>query len=147
MPRRSLRSRQGSTRRSSPRNDVLASKVRQALWAEGATPRSSGELPRWTLFGSRLHLLRHLRNDAALSDLARVYVRDCLARWVPEVELVEVVTIREDAMLKVRVRFDVDDGALCGVIVRQSGRSATDEEDDEGAPSPPRRTSWGSSRS
>lgn len=85
--------------------DLLASKVRLALLTEGATPRYSGELPWRTAFGSGLHLLRHLRNDAALSDLARVYVRDCLARWVPEAELVEVVATRDGAVLQVGVRF------------------------------------------
>ena len=85
--------------------DLLASKVRQALLTEGATPKSSGELPSRTSFGSGLHVLRHLRNDAALSDLARVHVRDCLKRWVPEAELVEVSVSREDASLLLRVRF------------------------------------------
>jgi hypothetical protein len=85
--------------------DLLASKVRQALLTEGATPRSSGELPWRTSFGSGLHLLRHLRNDEALADLARVYVRDCLKRWVPEAELVEVAATRDGATLQLRVRF------------------------------------------
>lgn len=62
---------------------LLASKVRQALLTEGATARSSGELPWRTNFGAGLALLRHQRNDAALKELARVYVRDALKRWVP----------------------------------------------------------------
>ena len=85
--------------------DLLASKVRQALLTEGATPKSSGELPWRTSFGSGLHLLRHLRNDAALSDLARIHVRDCLKRWVPEAELVEVTATRDGATLQLKVRF------------------------------------------
>lgn len=85
--------------------DLLASKVRQTILTEGETPRSSGELPWRTSFGSALHLLRHLRNDAALSDLARVHVRDCLERWVPEAELVEVTAARNGATLQLRVRF------------------------------------------
>jgi len=85
--------------------DLLASKVRQALLTEGATPRSSGELPWRTAFGSGLHVLRHLRNDAALSDLARVHVRDCLKRWVPEAELVAVSAVRDGATLQLKVRF------------------------------------------
>lgn len=91
--------------------DLLASKVRQALLTEGATPRSSGELPWRTSFGSGLHLLRHLPNDAALSDLARVYVRDCLKRWVPEAELVEVTAARDGASLQLKVRFRAAKGA------------------------------------
>jgi len=85
--------------------DLLASKVRQALLTEGATPRSSGELPWRTAFGSGLHVLRHLRTDAALSDLARVHVRACLKRWVPEAELVAVSAVRDGATLQLKVRF------------------------------------------
>ncbi len=85
--------------------DLLASKVMQALMTNGATPRSSGELPWRTTFGAGLELLRHQRNDAALAELARVHVRDTLKRWVPEAELVEVSVTREDATLMLRVRF------------------------------------------
>jgi phage baseplate assembly protein W len=99
--------------------DLLASKVLQALLTEGATPRSSGELPWRTSFGSGLHVLRHLRNDAALSDLARVHVRDCLKRWVPEAELVEVTAARDGATLQLKVRFRA---------AKDAGKAATTEE-------------------
>ena len=95
-------------------DDLLASKVLQALMTAGATPKSAGELPWRTSFGSGLCLLRHLRNDAALADLARVYVRDCLKRWVPEVELVDVAAARDGACLQLRVRFRA---------VKEAGRS------------------------
>ncbi len=85
--------------------DLLASKVLQALMTNGATPRSSGELPWRTAFGAGLELLRHQRNDAALAELARVHVRDALRRWVPEADLVNVFVSREDAKLQLRVRF------------------------------------------
>ena len=85
--------------------DLLASKVLQALMTRGATPRSSGELPWRTAFGAGLDLLRHQRNDAALAELARVYVRDALRRWVPEVDLVEVAVTRDGATLQLRVRY------------------------------------------
>ena len=85
--------------------DLLASKVLQALMTNGATPRSSGELPWRTAFGAGIELLRHQRNDAALAELARVHVRDALKRWVPEAELVQVAVTREDAKLQLRVRF------------------------------------------
>jgi len=98
--------------------DLLASKVRQALLTEGATPRSSGELPWRTSFGSGLHVLRHLRNDAALSDLARVHVRDCLKRWVPEAELVAVTAARDGPVLQLKVRFRAakDAGKAAAVV-------------------------------
>lgn len=85
--------------------ELLASKVRQALLTEGTTPQSSGELPWRTAFGSALHTLRHQRNDAVLQELARVYVRDALRRWVPEAELIEVTATRSGATIDLRVRF------------------------------------------
>jgi hypothetical protein len=55
--------------------DLLRSKVQQVLLTQGATSRSSGELPWRTGFGAGLELLRHQRNDAALAELARVQIR------------------------------------------------------------------------
>jgi phage baseplate assembly protein W len=83
---------------------ILASKVRQALLTEGATARSSGELPWRTNFGAGLALLRHQRNDAALKELARVYVRDALKRWVPGAQLVELSVEQSGPELILRVR-------------------------------------------
>lgn len=83
---------------------LLASKVRQALLTEGATARSSGELPWRTNFGAGLALLRHQRNDAALKELARVYVRDALQRWVPSAQLVSLAVEQDEAALTLRVR-------------------------------------------
>jgi hypothetical protein len=84
---------------------LLASKVLQVLATEGATPRSSGELPWRTAFGTPLQILRHQRNDAVLAELARVYVRDALRRWVPEATLVAIEVVRDGAQLALRVRF------------------------------------------
>lgn len=84
--------------------ELLRSKVIQALMTEGATPRSSGELPWRTSFGSGLGLLRHQRNDNVLKELARVYVRDALARWVPSARLVSLEVVQEDAMLTIKLR-------------------------------------------
>lgn len=83
---------------------LLASKVRQALLTEGATPRSSGELPWRTNFGAGLALLRHQRNDAVLGELAQVYVRDALARWVPGAQLLGVELQQSGPTLTLRVR-------------------------------------------
>jgi len=86
--------------------ELLRAKVLQALMTEGVTSRSSGELPWRTSFGAGLHLLRHQRSDSILSELARVYVRDALTRWVPSAQLVSLVVNREDTalILKLRVR-------------------------------------------
>jgi hypothetical protein len=84
---------------------LLASKVLQVLATEGATAQSSGELPWRTAFGTPLQLLRHQRNDAALAELARVYVRDALRRWVREATVTTVEVDRSGASLALRVRF------------------------------------------
>jgi hypothetical protein len=78
--------------------------VIQALMTEGATPRSSGELPWRTSFGSGLGLLRHQRNDAVLKELALVYVRDALARWVPSARVVSLEVAQQDATLTLKLR-------------------------------------------
>jgi len=83
---------------------LLVSKVRQALVTEGATPRSSGELPWRTSFGAGLALLRHQRNEAVLRELARVYVRDALKWWVPGALLVSLDVEQSAAELTLRVR-------------------------------------------
>ena len=92
--------------------DILRSKVLQTLLTQGATSRSSGELPWRTAFGAGLEILRHQRSDAALAELARVQIRDALRRWVPEADVVRVRVERSDATLELRVR------------VRESGRSS-----------------------
>ena len=87
------------------RDEILASKVLQVLATEGASTRTSGELPWRTAFGTPLHLLRHQRNEHALAELARIYVRDALRRWVPDAELVSVAASRDGAALSLRVRY------------------------------------------
>lgn len=85
--------------------ELLRSKVLQAIMTRGVTARSSGELPWRTAFGAGLDLLRHQRNDAALSELARIYIRDTLKKWVPEVVLVRVTAVRKEATLQLKIRF------------------------------------------
>ncbi|NOJ92323.1 hypothetical protein HMI51_05130 [Corallococcus coralloides] len=86
--------------------ELLASKVRQVLLTEGATPHSTGELPWRTSFGAGLSRLRHQRNDTVLAELARVHVRDALARWLPGVQLlrIEVERERPTVILRLQVR-------------------------------------------
>ena len=86
-------------------DDLLDSQVEQVLATEGSTLRSVGELPWRTSFGTPLETLRHQRNDAALEALARVYIRDALARWVPEAVLVAVEVQRGTNDVSLRVRF------------------------------------------
>lgn len=88
---------------------LLASKVRQVLLTEGATARSSGELPWRTSFGAALGLARHQPNDAVLAELTRVQVRDAIRRWLPSVEVLSIDVVASAATLAVRVR--VKEGA------------------------------------
>ncbi|MBI5535982.1 MAG: hypothetical protein HY898_24895 [Deltaproteobacteria bacterium] len=85
--------------------ELLASKVEQVLATEGATNRSSGELPWRTAFGCQVHLLRHQRNDAVLAELARVYVRDALRKWLPEAQILELGVARDGSTVTIRLRY------------------------------------------
>lgn len=84
--------------------DLLRSKVLQALMTSGATPGSAGELPWRTAFGAGLDRLRHQRNDAVLAELARVYVRDALERWVPGARITALEVHGEGEALAIRLR-------------------------------------------
>ncbi len=84
--------------------DLERSKVTQVLATEGATPRTSGELPWRTNFGSALHLLRHQRNDEALAELARVYCRDALTKWLRSSVLFTVATTGTESDLTINVK-------------------------------------------
>jgi Bacteriophage baseplate protein W len=86
-------------------DELLASKVEQVLATEGATNRSSGELPWRTSFGTPLQLLRHQRNDAVLAELARVYVRDALRMWLPEAKIVDLLVRRDGPSLTLLIRY------------------------------------------
>jgi phage gp46-like protein len=86
-------------------DELLASAVTQVLATEAATKGTSGELPWRTAFGSALHTLRHQNNDTALAELARVYVRDALRRWVLEAQVVGVTVERVGDAVTLRVRF------------------------------------------
>ena len=95
--------------------DLLRSRVTQVLATEGATAGSAGELPWRTSFGSAIHLLRHQANDHALAELARVYARDALRRWVPGAEVANVEVERDGTALTLRLRVvqrELVDGVL-----------------------------------
>jgi hypothetical protein len=96
---------------------LLASKVEQVLATEGATNRSSGEMPFRTAFGTPLQLLRHQRNDVVLAELARVYVRDALRKWVPEAEVISVTATQDESSLVLQVRFRAGNGPARNISV------------------------------
>jgi hypothetical protein len=96
---------------------LLASKVRQVLLTEGATARSSGELPWRTNFGAGLGLARHRPNDAVLAELTRVQVRDALQRWLPGVAALEIDVAASGEILSMRVR--VREGATTVAVTTE----------------------------
>jgi phage baseplate assembly protein W len=85
-------------------SNLLISKVKQVLLTGGDTPRSGGELPWRTAFGASLGLLRHQASGAVLEELARVYVRDAITRWLPGVELSHLEVSHDDNALRLRLR-------------------------------------------
>lgn len=64
-------------------------------------------MPWATDFGSGISRLRRQKNTDVLSELARVYVRDALKEWVPEVEVLDVLAKREGDQLCLDVRYRV----------------------------------------
>ncbi len=90
--------------------DAVKSAVGQILGTLGGSEYTQGEIPWRPELGSLLHLLRHQKNDAALQELARVYVTDALQRWEPRVRVtgVKVTRERQDGkdVLAIRIVFD-----------------------------------------
>jgi hypothetical protein len=67
--------------------ELLESSMVQILGTRGAGPRTQGELPWRTNFGSGLHRLRFANNDEALIDIARYFVVDAVGRFEPRADL------------------------------------------------------------
>jgi uncharacterized protein len=86
-------------------DELLKSKVIQVLMLEADTPESSGELPWRTSQGSAIHLARHHRNDAIIAELVRVYARDALKKWLPDVTVTRLDVQQEQAAILLKVRY------------------------------------------
>lgn len=103
---------------------AVRSSVGQILGTIGASELTPGELPWRPDFGSLLHRLRNLRNDAVLSDLARVDVVDALARWEPRVIVadVEIAQAMQDGanVLLIRLRYDITSTASGNAVAVRS---------------------------
>ncbi len=91
----------------------LQSMIGQVLGTAASSDYTQGELPWRPEFGSLLHFLRHRPNNATTAELARVYVTEALARWVPQVRLKDVALERkvdsngEETILLVRIVYDI----------------------------------------
>lgn len=82
---------------------LLESKVGQAIGEDGETPWRPEN-------ASGLNRLRHHSSGPILTEFARVYVTDILAKRVPSVRVESVEATREDRMVRIVVRFvDVND--------------------------------------
>ena len=99
--------RTGSDFETASRQALLTQKVLHVLLSEG-------EMPWRTAFRAALDQLRHRRTDAVTIELVRVRVRDALARWVPEVELLRVDATTEGNILSLRV--DVREGDVRSTV-------------------------------
>lgn len=91
----------------------LQSMVGQVLGTMAGSDYTEGELPWRSDFGSLLHLLRHRNNDPVTAELARVYIGEALARWIPQIRLIDVRTEKrkgpegEENVLEVRIKYRI----------------------------------------
>jgi hypothetical protein len=63
-----------------------------------------GALPWRTSLGSAIHLARHHNNDA-VAELVRVYARDTLKKWLPNITVTGIEVRQESATLFLNVRY------------------------------------------
>jgi phage baseplate assembly protein W len=100
---------------------LIRSAVGQILGTVGGSDFTQGELLWNTSFGSLLHLLRNRKNDAALQELARLYVVDALKRWEPRVQVTSVQLSRErdqgKNILAIRLRYNILPSAGDSVVI------------------------------
>jgi Bacteriophage baseplate protein W len=91
----------------------LQSMIGQVLVTMAGSDFTEGELPWRSDFGSLLHFLRHKQNTEVTAELARVYVGEALAKWIPQVILKDVRTEKregtdgEENVLEIRLTYDV----------------------------------------
>ena len=108
---------------------LLRSAVGQVLGTMAQSEVTQGELPWRTEFGSRLHLLRHHKNDAVLQELARAYVVEALKRWEPRIVVTSVNATREPLegtnVLTLRIRYNLISANVPGTNVLLSGLEQT----------------------
>lgn len=95
--------------------ELLQSHIGQVLGTRAGSDFTEGEIPWRGDFGSLLHLLRHQNNNQVREELARIYVAEALARWVPQIRLKDVTITREFGpnqtkernVLAIRIVYDV----------------------------------------
>ena len=104
---------------------LVKSCVGQILGTRASSDMIQGEIPWRPEFGSRFHLLKHRRNNLALSELARAYAQESIGRWEPRVRLTTCISERSDREHRTRVIFDVIDRNVPGNNVIIEGVEVT----------------------
>lgn len=84
------------------------------------TGTSLGELPARPEFGSLLFKLRHRSNNPDLLNVARVYCRDALRRWMPKLIVRDIPITQERKFLYLAISYEMVDPS--GAVVA-SGRT------------------------
>lgn len=93
--------------------EILQSMISQVLGTKSGSDFTQGELAWRDDFGSLLRLLKNQNNDLVRAELARVYVVDALARWIPQIRIKDVEISRqvgpqgEENILAIRMVYDV----------------------------------------
>lgn len=84
---------------------LVRAQVEQVLATECNPDGTGGELPWRTSFGSPLHLLRHRNASDAARELARVWIRDAIAKWVPRAKVTAIEIDVNSELFTMRVRL------------------------------------------
>jgi len=84
---------------------LVRAQVEQVLATECNPDGTGGELPWRTSFGTPLHLLRHRNASDATRELARVWIRDAIARWVPRAKVTAIEIDVTSELFTIRVRL------------------------------------------
>lgn len=96
--------------------EVLRSQIRQVLGTRAQSVAGGGEVPWRTAFGSRLHLLRHRPMTVGTLEIARSYILEAIAQWVPDVVVTNVEPIVvPPTTLVLRIKFMLRSNQLGGV--------------------------------
>lgn len=105
--------------------ELVKSCVRQILGMRAASGTMAGELPWRPELGSKFYLLKHRKNNLALSELATAYAGEALGRWEPRVRVTTCINERNGRKDQTRVIFDVIDQNVAGNNVILEGVEIT----------------------
>lgn len=84
---------------------LVRAQVEQVLATECNPDGTGGELPWRTSFGAPLDLLRHRNASDATRELARVWIRDAIAKWVPRAKVTAIEIDVSSELFTIRVRL------------------------------------------